>query len=542
MSRPNDVPSADSARVTPAEVNLMVACAVRSTAVAEACRQRLSPDLFMPGREATAALLWSTFLSTTEAKGIPADPNHAFALMTAQVQREYASRPDLYSDNAVQELCDPQYGLLRHVFFSPAPPKETEDAVVDILVRFLTERLMADPLRMAIEGVSIDRTITDPTKLVAQIEAAADAVNAVRVDPGSDGVAGIDFTPPSTGIFTTGMPWLDEIMGGGQAPGECYLVMGPTGGGKTPFVTQIAVQGARYQAALSQKSGGKKRWMYFTYELTRNQMLERFYSFGAMISRDTFNVPDGSQVAYTSSAANGTSLHPYELEKIVNPSDVKLGEKERAQAYVKELSGSGPGDSWLRLVDYSGNVPGYGTGGVPEMVSYCRRMKSQGADVAGVVIDYAGLVVSRYRQKNVRMKPSDDYELLATFMDEVRTTISIPFACPVWVLHQFHGDVTGMSPGARLSLNQGRGGRNMGDNADFAFGLGNCDKEKQLLAFWMFKHRRVKWDGRPVVAKFDGRFGYFARPDGSWKVDPYTKEFVESGFGGGGLSGVVPGA
>lgn len=51
--------------------------------------------------------------------------------------------------------------------------------------------------------------------------------------------------PQSVKRLATGVPGLDEIMGGGIPAGDAVMVAGPAGSGKTTFATQFAAQGLR---------------------------------------------------------------------------------------------------------------------------------------------------------------------------------------------------------------------------------------------------------------------------------------------------------
>lgn len=42
-------------------------------------------------------------------------------------------------------------------------------------------------------------------------------------------------------VFSSGLAWFDEIIGGGFMPGEAYSCLGPTGGGKSTLATRLAV-------------------------------------------------------------------------------------------------------------------------------------------------------------------------------------------------------------------------------------------------------------------------------------------------------------
>jgi circadian clock protein KaiC len=50
---------------------------------------------------------------------------------------------------------------------------------------------------------------------------------------------------PSTIRLATGIPGLDELMGGGIPAGDAVMLLGPAGSGKTTFATQFAAEGLR---------------------------------------------------------------------------------------------------------------------------------------------------------------------------------------------------------------------------------------------------------------------------------------------------------
>jgi circadian clock protein KaiC len=51
--------------------------------------------------------------------------------------------------------------------------------------------------------------------------------------------------PQSTHRLTTGVPGLDEVMGGGIPAGDAVMLAGPAGSGKTTFATQFVAEGLR---------------------------------------------------------------------------------------------------------------------------------------------------------------------------------------------------------------------------------------------------------------------------------------------------------
>ena len=59
-----------------------------------------------------------------------------------------------------------------------------------------------------------------------------------------------DRRTPQEGRLTTGVPGLDELMGGGIPCGDAVMLAGPAGSGKTTFATQFAAEGLRQGEAV----------------------------------------------------------------------------------------------------------------------------------------------------------------------------------------------------------------------------------------------------------------------------------------------------
>lgn len=298
----------------------------------------------------------------------------------------------------------------------------------------------------------------------------------------------------------------------------------------TALAVQVAIEGATLQAAVAAEAGPEVagHWYYFTWELNRQQMQERVYSYGARVSRTTLNQQDPrTRKPVFSSAADPTSLKPYEHEPYVNsPGNPLMGERERIVALRRRLAGP---HSRLVIVDYSGEVPGQGLGGVEEVAAYLRREEARGRRVAGVVLDYAGLAVSRLIGHR-KLRPEAEYPLLNGFGDAVRNQVAIPFNCPAWVLHQFHGDATKRAAGARMHHSEARGARNFADNADFALGIAPYNKLTGMTTVNVSKHRRTPGREDGAIVRFDGRFGAFLSPERDYVIDPISRQIVPKDF------------
>lgn len=77
-------------------------------------------------------------------------------------------------------------------------------------------------------------------------------------------------TPNGVDRVTSGIPGLDELIGGGFIPGDVYLVTGGTGTGKTIFCTQFVWEGLQQG----------ENCIYFTLEELPQDVLEDVKAFG----------------------------------------------------------------------------------------------------------------------------------------------------------------------------------------------------------------------------------------------------------------------
>lgn len=515
------VQKARGARLSAPEIAYLLITAVRIPAVFMTASDRITIDLFDGNSEGHLILFWRASLAVAAAHGsFPADPSAAADLLSVRCNAELSNDPtrSFYNDSIIDTVFG-QDGMINSVK-TTVITQETEREVFALLGRFITERYVSDPLRRALLGMSESDALANPVAVLELVEKRAMALSGMQVDAGDDAVVDSDdFMPVGARTIPTGVGWLDDYMGGGQAVCETYFILGGTGSGKTALGVQIALEGARLQAALSSQGVMGGWWYYFTYELTKAQLRERIYAYGAKVSRASLNVPQGQSV----SLSTATSLKPYEVnDPYINPPGVApRGEKERVAAFRAELAGV---RSKLVIVDYSGEIPGQGRGGVMEIARYLKRQVHMGRTVAGVVIDYAGICVQRYVAEN-RLTADAEYPLLNGFGDAVRMQVSIPFKTSVWIMGQLHGDVGSRAPGVALSHRDARGAKNIADNADFAFNIGNHDPHARVVVSCS-KCRRSPGHEVPAITQFDGRFGVFKGTNGAYVLDPATKQIV----------------
>lgn len=543
QNRPTDSDPVGSAirttvrpRMVQHEIEFMLASAIRSEAVYLAAKDRLSDTTLFENDEARYVLLWraSNSALADSKNSLPPDPTTAKEIVASYVAAEVASDPSRrYYTPSVERLVLDNGGLLDAVFALPMD-RAVEDRGINLLAKFVTERRIGDPIRRALAGISSQETLADPQALIAAIERHACDIGGISLDPGEDAFLGtFESLPPGPKVTTTGVRGLDELMNGGHAPREAYVVLAPSGGGKSALCSQIAIEGAKIQSAIASELGPDMAgyWYYFSWELSKDELRARMYGYGAKIHGDSFKEDAVTRTMPSlSTSTDPATLKSYEFEPYVNsPGNPMMGERERLKMLNARMSGA---NSRLKIVDFSANAGGKaGFGGVDELARYLHLERARGRKAAGVVIDYAGLVVKRYREHH-RLKPGDEYVLLEGFVNEVRSKLSIPYECPSWVLHQLHGSASKLGPGRVAHHSEARGCQNFADNADFGIQMGNRVMSTGILQMKATKHRRAAGRDDGVMMHFDGRFGVFSDPNQTFIVDPSTGQIVPRDFVG----------
>jgi len=521
-------------RMTPHEIEFMLASVIRSQAVYLAAKDPLSDLTLFNSDEGRYILLWRaahTALQNSRCS-LPPDPATAKEIVASHVAAEVATdiTKRVYTPSVEAAVLE-EGGLLDAVFSLPMDDAVVERGI-DLLSQFVVERKVGDPIRRALAGLSSQETISDPAAIIAVLERHSCDISGIKADPGADAfLPTFESLPPGPKVSTTGIRGMDELLNGGHAAQETYVLLGPTSGGKSALATQIAIEGAKIQSALASEIGPDRAgyWYYFTWELSRDQLRARMYGYEARIHADTFKEDMVTRAMNPLSTSEDlTTLKPYESEPFVNsPGNPVMGERERLRLVNARMSGP---NSRLVIVDYSAHAGGSaGFGGTDEIARYLHRQRSRGRKISGIVIDYAGLVVERYCQHQ-RLRPSDQYILLAGFVNEVRSKISIPYDCASWVLHQLHGSTSKLAPGRVAHHSDARGCQNFADNADFGIQIGNRQMSTGMVQVKATKTRRAPGREDGVLLHFDGRFGRFSDPNQHYVIDPMTHQIVPQDF------------
>jgi hypothetical protein len=228
------VRDARTPRLSAHEIAFMLAAAARVPSVLLAARYRLDASHF-ESSEAHFVLLWRALVrAADDGKGVlPRDAVAAREIVSLKTTAELATDPGrLFYTAKVAQLVTEEGGLLDEIYALPADPA-VEAQGFDLLAKFLTERVVADPLRRALAGVNSGETVTDPRAVAALIEEHALSIAGIGRRADHDAVLeDVDYRPALPQLVTTRIGALDELTSGGQAVKECNVILGPTGGGK----------------------------------------------------------------------------------------------------------------------------------------------------------------------------------------------------------------------------------------------------------------------------------------------------------------------
>lgn len=386
-----------------------------------------------------------------------------------------------------------------------------------LLSFFLEERLVIAPFKQ----LSVDLGEHIPTDIAALFKNIQDSYLRVK-SVGSNPVESAfpdEWSPKPLLKYPTNVPFLDSAMGGGQAPGEMFTLVGSTGAGKTSLGIQIATQGSLLQHVLCPEDPGC--WFFFTYESPVDpDIRSRVWSHAAGIHRDTLET-----MRSFDDLSKADSLKSYEVEKYyeqINAGIKPAGEYERLMAVKDRLSKN------LFLVDMSGSNPEnpkVGCGGPEEIATILKKFAASGKRITGFVIDYAGIAVDRFMQDKGL---SDEYKrhYLARYVDNCRRNIAAPFNASGWVLHQLSGAANTKSATTKQHHADAAECKTFSDNAWFAFSLGTKDQQTSTCRISCTKTRRSAGDTKERIIFIDGAFCTMLPGDKDYVMDIKSKRII----------------
>lgn len=428
-----------ASRMSEDEIQCMMIYVCRSTRIFAQAVAELKPELFSPASEGWAQLLLKALQNYYEQyRTLPPQQ-----LLQVEVSRAYGAMEGAYSPHTMSTA-----ETVIRTAFTP----DAEEAIngqpnygVDLLYRFLYERIVSTGLTNAVRSVPVGMIAGNVRELLNQLEVVQNRVETIRT-PSASPLFSADGPQPveMPEIIKTGVPFLDDQVfrnGNGCQAGKVYGLFGPWGSFKTGLGVQICVSAA--EAQLQKEKPGLI--VYCVYEGGEQEIRNRAIAAGAEMPKETVE-------AYFRSDCNPIhlstrhSLKEYEVrryDECGRPHAARLGELERLQALQSRMSN-------LFIKDMSGpdKNPGAGSGYIPEIVATLERLESDtGQPIRMVVIDYAKEVARRYLNAT-KKRPEELRHLLSNMTQLVRMTIANRFGCAVWLLQQLNAQANKKAVGA----------------------------------------------------------------------------------------------
>jgi AAA domain len=416
-----------------------------------------------------------------------------------------------------------------------------EKKVVDLftfIFSFDKTKLDPDYYRTLVQDLIIERTLLDqmgrelhaantygrPVDIVKTLGDYHNRLSGIMVDGRGTGQTAfpLEFKPKPINKYPTSIPWFDKYMDGGQAPGEVYTLIAPTGTGKTTTGVMLCVSTARvWDDYVAKNPGAKKKIScYFTWEQSRDQVMPRFWAYAAQIDTSRLGaISDGR--AELSTKGN---LQPYELELFAdsiaaNGMENIDGEAERLRAAALELNET------VRIFDYSGyDNPRDGTGGLAEVVVALKGLIKEGYEIGVVVIDYANEAVRKHM-----MATGKDLAhmriMLSAFCNTCRYEIANPFQTAVWIFNQVDAAANKRPPTGEPHYTDCAECKSFSENAWFAFSYGTKDPTNNTCMLTCTKARRNRMLS-PTLLKIEGNLSRMRDVSQTYSVVSELRQIV----------------
>lgn len=451
-----------SIKLTADEVSVLLVYLIRFPDLLRRVSELIQREHFIAPQETPHMLLFVSLqdmLAAGESVGYHAVLNRFNAVCR---EAEGMISPEQYYSIAATPSGAHSGGLLYTAFWLPSEQLDYNYGV-NLSQDFLRQRAVLSTLVEVSAGASTEdpflsgdiRSMVDAvTSQLRQIDSLSPA-RFVTVAPerGSN-------LPTPTNYKTTGCAFLDRLLLG-QRDGDVNIILGVTGAGKSTLCSQMAVGLAANSVTNAQPGQPIPQVLFFGYEESAQLVLPNIYSSAFRIARDKLiNLTDWSQLSHAG------ALEPYES----GSEFAGLGERERWDAGRRWLSAS------LRYYDMSGSdeFPDAGCGGADEIIA-CVADASRSSPIAGVFVDYAGLVCKRFMARN-RKDPDKIRYYLSALPDTLRNNIARQFNTTVWLAHQLTGAAASFSPAKLVTHADSAECKTIAENAAVALCLGVVDK------------------------------------------------------------------
>lgn len=325
-------------------------------------------------------------------------------------------------------------------------------------------------------------------------------------------------------LFTTGIPMIDELLGGGWRGGEVILLMAPYGACKTTAachgvagLIRRAVEMVAHGNVRLAPDGSPMRPVVML-AFTESDLDE----YRVRIMSNLAQVPWATLAEMTSVSSLSGEAEPgatpttqYEIELFHQQDPAGfLSEQERVRTYRTVAN------QHLVLLDCTADPESkskLGLGGVQQIAAAVKNYFKQHPEAYPVALflDHASALADRMAEAMGDAGEKALPNILKRIPRQMRDHIAAPMDIPVMLFHQFSGEANAWSPKRRLHHAHAAGSKSIGEYVNFAIMAYPPDRDG-LCRMDLTKHRR-----RPAT---DQRF---ARIRGQFNtIDDVTPYFV----------------
>lgn len=485
---------------------------VRHRGTFDLAYDQLDPDMFSKPSEMPYRHIWRCTKEYYDKHGEL--PNYE-ALSVAALEAVGEDPITCMDDKVGQGLIDATLDILTWIFDPERLDQITPSAARDILQDILISRGPEHEIRRAIQASS-GKSIRNLPAIVSKMQRRIEDIQSLGAVEESVSIVPETWDQIVVPKMATGVEWVDRIMEGGGEPGNCNVIIGPTGGGKTTTAMQLAVSTARlqHQIATRRKEGEPGSVVFVSYEDDLRMLQIRANSYGAEVLKNRLR--DKKPGEQLSTVGN---LEPYEQAMYANDgtsASEQLGECERLEQAKPWLS------KYLHPVDHHDPAKG-GRGGIPEVKAKLTALQDKtGMPIKMVVLDWAGNLVSNQLQGQDGSVDGSKMSLhLQNLVNIAKHELAAPFGCTVWIPHQLTGRVNKLSPAYFPHHSDSQWCSTFADHAWYAFVLGTKDKEHSVCQFGATKTRHGETPA-PVILKIDGAFCRMVDVSQHFQIDKIT--------------------
>jgi energy-coupling factor transporter ATP-binding protein EcfA2 len=446
-----------------------------------------------------------------------------------ELRLELEQRIDDPNDYLEDETVEEMSGFLQGLSSTDSPIEK--DTARAYLQQMLSERIWRKMYHVSSERMKVPASLSDILDSARSEMAMAAALSAVPI-PSPFDYDQYDPLKRRKKLTPYGVPFIDTYLGGGGLAGEVYLLLGPTGGGKTSLMQQLSVSLAALERAKWER-GNKRQSLgvsYFvSYEMPGWEIMARFYANFAQIDIQKFfegapltrrgELSPQEQVLFARAIEHGVRI-PSEKERY-----------DHARTYLRH--------NW-RLLDYSGvgldeealPDPAIGSHLFPEIEAHIAadleyaRKREQKRHVAGIFLDYVGMMALRHCQIHDK-DPSKHLRIIcAATPQDARTYLSHRFRCPVFLAHQLNAAANKLKPGQIADKTDAQESKTIADNCNVVFVLSRpTEDEHRLVRMNRQKGRRMPGMG-PCVLQVQGQYARIRQVESLWSWDDLTRQFI----------------